>query len=151
DTNVFNNADSENPQKDFTVTVTPQTQVWVRAARTWIASTIKEDIVYYKKFSSERSADNSYLVGWLVPLTRITFSVSGNWVSTRDRPGFEIDTRAHRNESAVGGTVEIQGLSKTYFGFQGERREIKFDTGTEYLGTDLHTELSRIDSVGTAT
>ena len=102
DTNVFDVPASEGPQQDFTLTLTPQTDMWVRMGRTWITSTIKEDIVWYDKFASQRSVGDNYLVGWKVPLNRLTFSVRGNYVNTSDRPGYEIDLRSKRTEITYG-------------------------------------------------
>ena len=53
-------------QKDFTVTVTPATDLWLRFGRTWINGNIKEDIVYYQKYASERSANSTYKVSWVI-------------------------------------------------------------------------------------
>src|SRR5215210_7028824 len=57
DTNVFNEADQDTPQSDFTMTVTPSTDVWLRMGRTWLTGNIREDLVWYKEFVSERSAN----------------------------------------------------------------------------------------------
>ena len=35
DTNIFNESDADQPKRDFTLTVTPQTDVWLRMGRTW--------------------------------------------------------------------------------------------------------------------
>src|SRR5712691_6051352 len=90
DTNVFYEPDQLAPKRDFTMTVTPATDLWLRLGRTWLTGNIKEDLVYYNKYASERSANGHYTVGWLVPLNRLTGKVGADYVSTRDRPGFEI-------------------------------------------------------------
>jgi hypothetical protein len=143
DTNVFNEADDANPKKDFTITVTPQTALWMRLGRTWINGSLTEDIVWFKKYSSERSANTHAGVTWLVPLTRVSFAVGGDWVSTRERPGFEIDARSRHDEGAVNGAVELRALSKTFFGVKAERRKITFDQNEIFLGTDLRDALTR--------
>ena len=40
DTNVFNQADADQPQSDFTMTFSPTTDVWLRMGRTWITGTV---------------------------------------------------------------------------------------------------------------
>jgi hypothetical protein len=148
DTNVFNEEDSTTPESDFTLTVTPKTDVFMRVGRTWLTGAIIEDLVWYKKFSSERSANNNYAATWLVPLTRIAFAVGGNWVSTRERPGFEIDARSQRTERAGNAGIELRALSKTFMGVKGEQRKIEFDRAALFLGNNLHEELTRTITTG---
>ena len=98
DTNIFNEPDQLAPKRDFTMTVTPATDLWLRFGRTWLTGNIKEDLVYYNKYASERSANSHFTAGWLVPLNRLTVKVGTDYLSTRDRPGFEIDARSQRKE-----------------------------------------------------
>jgi hypothetical protein len=142
DTNVFNEADDQSPKKDFTVTVTPKTDLWLPAGRTWLNGSITEDIVWYKKYSSERSANTRVSGQWVVPLTRVSFTVGADHVNTHERPGFEIDTRVPRTENGVNGAAEIRVLSKTRFGVRADRRTRGFDEDAVFLGTNLHEELN---------
>src|SRR5207245_888378 len=98
DTNVFNEPDQRTPKRDFTLTVTPQTDLWLRMGRSWVTGHVKEDLVWYKEFASERSANNSVTVGWLLPLNRLLLNADTAYLRTRDRPGYEIDARSERNE-----------------------------------------------------
>ena len=143
DTNVFNEADPDVPKRDFTLTITPQVELWLPMGRTWLAGNVKGELVWYQKYSSERSSNNNYTVGWLIPLNRLSFSVGGNRLTTRERPGFEIDARAQRNEIDVNGAVEVRALSNTFFGVRAERGKVDFDQNAVFLGTNLHDELNR--------
>jgi hypothetical protein len=143
DTNVFNEPDYADPDKDFTITFTPAADLWMRMGRSWIVGNVKEDLVWYNEFDSERSANGNFTASLLVPFNRLTAAVGGNWVDTRERPGFEIDTRAGRTEHAYNGILEIRALSKTFFGVRGEHRSIEFDEGDTYQGSELSTELNR--------
>jgi hypothetical protein len=143
DTNVFNDADDAHPQSDFTVTISPKTDLWIRLGRTWVQGVINEDIVWYKKFADQRSANSEYKVNWIVPLTRVAFSVGGDGVNAKERPGFEIDLRSQRSEKAFNGAMEIRALSKTFFGVHAEHRHISFDQGDVFLGANLNNELTR--------
>ena len=151
DTNVFNEADQLAPKQDFTVTVTPATDLWLRFGRTWLNGTIKEDLVYYNKYASERSANNSYKIGWLVPLNRLTLNAGADYLNTRERPGFEIDARSQRNELAYNGAVEIRALSKTFFGVRGEHRKVNYDKAAVFLNSNLQFELNRTMTTGALT
>lgn len=143
DNNVFNSPDQLAPQSDFTMTVTPAADWWVRFGRTWFAGNFKEDLVWYQDFVNQRSANSNFTANWLVPLNRISFSVGGNWINTKERPGFEIDARARRLEDAGNGVVEIRALSKTFFGARAERRHVDYQQDETFLGNNLRFELNR--------
>ena len=143
DQNVFNQPADQNPQQDFTLTVTPATDLWLRLGPTWVTGRINEDIVWYQKFTTERAANNTYTVGWKVPLNRLNLSVNASRASVRDRPGFEIDARSQRNETSYDGKVEVRALSKTFFGVTGSRGTTDFDKADVFLNSNLQFELNR--------
>jgi hypothetical protein len=151
DTNVFNNAESDTPQEDFTLTFTPAARLWMGVGPTWFSGGITEDLVWYKKFSDERSANTSYSLGWMVPLSRMTLTVGGNWTATRERPGFEIDARAARSEHAYTAGIELRAFSRTFIGAQAARRMVDFDEDAVFLGTNLRDELNRAQTAASAT
>jgi hypothetical protein len=143
DTNVFNEPDAEGPESDLTLTLTPSAEVWLPMGPTWVFGTIREDIVWFKEFVSERSLNNLLRAGWLVPLNRLTFDVATGWTHTRERPGYEIDARAERHERDLTGSAELRAFPQTRFGVRGERRRIAFEEGETFMGVDLREELSR--------
>jgi hypothetical protein len=151
DTNVFNESDQTLPKRDFTLTVTPQTDLWLRMGRSWVIGNVREDIVWYQKFASERGTNNSYKLGWLVPLNRLTLSANGAYLKTRERPGFEIDARSQRREIAYDGSVEIKALSKTFVGIKGGRRKTDFDSVATFAGTNLRIALNRMTTTEAVT
>src|SRR5438093_134430 len=77
DTNVFNEPPEAGPKRDFTISFEPKTDWWLRMGRTWFLGNVAEGLVYYNKYSSERSVNGSYKAGWLVPLTRVSFQIDG--------------------------------------------------------------------------
>ena len=147
DDNVFNTAGDRT--SDYTVTVTPKTDLWVRFGPSWLTANIREDIVYYQKSASERSANNGYSLTWSIPLSRVTFTPTGTYLSTRDRPGFEIDTRAQRAEISYGVQAEVKTFSKTTLAFTLGRQQILFDPNATYLNTSLRDELNRVGTTAT--
>jgi|SRR6185369_2905178 len=143
DTNVFNEATQDSPKQDFTLTVTPATDVWLRMGRSWLSGSVHEDLVYYQKYENQRSANSLYKVSWIIPLTRVSFNPAAAYTNTRERPGFEVDTRARRSELTVGGTVEIRTFSKTFVAVRADRQSVDFDQTAEFLGTNLRDQLNR--------
>jgi hypothetical protein len=146
---VFNEDESQSPDEDFTLTLTPAANFWLQFGPTWLNGAVKEDLIWYKKFSSERAANTNYVAGWTVPLSRITLAVEGTWKKAMERPGFEIDLRANRFERGLNGSMEVRALAKTFFGVRAVRRTIDFDEGESFLGTNLRDELNRTETVET--
>jgi len=143
DDNVFNEADSASPQSDFTLTLTPATDVWLRFGSTWLNGAVREDLVYYHEFASERSANTNLRLNWTLPFNRLILNPGVAYLHTRERPGFEIDTRSQRNELDYNGTVELRVGSKTHLGARFDQRVTEFDQDATYQGTSLQDELNR--------
>lgn len=143
DTNVFNEADADRPESDFTMTFTPTTNLWLRMGRTWISGTINVDWVYYRRFTSERSANSNYRVGVSRTFNRLALKGGASRLSTRDRPGFEIDARSQRMETAFDGEVEMRTLSKTYVSARARRQRVEFDQAAVFREASLGRELNR--------
>ena len=143
DTNVFNDSLDATPKRDFTVTASPRTDLWLRLGRTWFSGAISEDIVWYQTYASERSANSSYALAWKAPLNRVVLSTGATWVKTRARPGFEIDARVQRNEPAYTAAVEVRGFAKTFIGVRGRWTRVSFDDSAIFQGRSLSAELDR--------
>lgn len=143
DTNVFDVPDDAGPQKDFTATIEPQTALWLPVGRTWVNGHIREDIVWFEKFASERSVNGVYDVNWVAPLTRVAFQAGAEYVNTHERPGYEIDARTGRAEKDVNAALEFRTFAKTFLGARFDRRTIGFDDSAEFLGVNLRNELHR--------
>src|SRR5262245_56596626 len=143
DTNVFNEPNDANPKSDFTFTVTPSIDIWLRIGRSWLQTTVREDLVWYQEFDSERSANTSYIMNWRMYLNRLHVIVTPDYLNTRERPGFEIDARSQRVEYGAKGEVEVRALAKTFFAVNGSWRKIDFDQDSFYLGTSLAFQLNR--------
>jgi len=143
DTNVFNAADADRPESDFTMTFTPTTDWWLRMGRTWLNGRVDVDWVYYRRLASERSANSEYLVGISRTFNRLSLMAGTKHLNTRDRPGFEIDARSRRVETDVEGGVEMRVLAKTHAGVKALRRRVAFDKDAVFRDVHLALELDR--------
>jgi hypothetical protein len=146
DRNVFNDPADKAPKQDFALTVTPLSDFWLHLGTTWVTASLTESINWYQKYASERSANNTYKLGWRVPGPYLSFRVDGAYISARDRPGFEIDTRAARKETLFSAATDIHALSKSSIGLTASRQQTRFAADAEYLTTKLQTSLNRIDT-----
>lgn len=146
DTNVFNQADADQPQSDFTMTFSPATDAWLRMGRTWISGTIQIDWVYYNEFASERAANSSFRVGVDRTFNRLAVKANARRLNTRDRPGWEIDARSQRYETAYDGEATVRVLPKTNVGATAWRRRTEFDEEEFFRAASLAEELNRTTS-----
>jgi hypothetical protein len=143
DTNVFNDPLNLTPKRDFTFDLLPKTELWLRMGRTWLFGTVAEEIIWFQKYTTERSVNGTYSIGWKAPLNRLVLTTSATQVSTRSRPGFEIDVRAHRQEPVFAGSVEVRGFAKTFLGVRGSWTRVNFDDDAMFRGTSLEEQLGR--------
>jgi hypothetical protein len=146
DTNVFNRADVDQPQSDFTMTFSPTTDVWLRMGRTWITGTVDVDWTYYNKFASERAANSAFRIGVDRTFNRLAVKGNARRLSTRDRPGYEIDARSQRFETQYDGEATLRVLSKTRMGATAFSRRTQFDEAAFFLEANLSRELDRTSS-----
>jgi len=151
DQNVFNDPPDRQPKEDFTATVTPKIDLWMHMGRSWLSGSIDEEFVWFETYSSERSANNRYTVGWRLPASWFNVNLTAKFAKVRDRPGYEIDLRAARKEFTYTGLVEGRIMSKTFFGVRGVRETIDFDD-TATLGTLLlRDQLNHVTTSGALT
>jgi len=148
DDNVFNVSDANHPQSDFTTTITPGTDLWLRVGRAQLTASIKEDLVYYRQFATERSVNGYYKLGAVVPWNRLSWNAGVDYSSARDRPGFEIDARSQHTEANVHGGVEFRAFGKTLLAAALRRTTVAFGQDAEFMGANLNHELSRVVTAG---
>jgi len=145
DTNVFNQPAGQE-QEDFTFTLSPRSDVWMKVGPTWLSGNIREDLVWYQTFDTERSANTSATINWIVPLNRLRFSVGTGYLWARERPSYEIDARVPRVEAQVTGAMELRAFSRTYFGVQASRRRVDYQDDASLLDTALQVALNRVST-----
>lgn len=151
DTNIFNDADEQNPKRDVAMAVVPQSDFWMRFGRTWLTGNARQDLLWFRDYRDERSANAQYRAGWLVPLTRVSLLIDGAWLRAKERPGLEIDARAERREGAASGALEVRALSRTLLGGRLERRDIRFASTAVFGGQRLQEQLNRVRTTAAAT
>jgi hypothetical protein len=151
DTNVFNDPLNVTPKKDFTFDLSPKAELWLRMGRTWIFGSVAEEIIWYQKYTSERSVNSTYSIGWKAPLNRVVLTTSATRMNTKARPGFEIDVRAQRVEPLYAGSIEVRGFAKTFLGVRGSWNQVRFDDDAVFNGSSLAQQLDRTVRVAAIT
>jgi hypothetical protein len=146
DSNVFN--DAEHAQEDFTATVVPRLVARVRGGRMILSYGSAADMVYFKKFTSERSVNASTDIRLDADLGRVQPYASIGWVATKERLNAEIDVRTPRSQRALAGGLRVLMASRTALLVSGRRFALDFDEGALFRGVDLSRTLnSHADSV----
>lgn len=141
DTNVFNEA--TNLKEDTTSVLRPQVDWYMRAGRAGLSGKSTAEFVYFRRYAGERSTntDNSARLEirsrWFTPF------VSGSFLNSRERPGYEIDVRSRRLETTVSVGGDVRVSSATTAGLSARRSRIDFDVDAFFLGTSLRNTLNR--------
>jgi hypothetical protein len=141
DTNVFNSNDNE--QRDFTFTLTPGTQMWLRTGKGLLSVDGEAPLVYFKDFENERSVNSSATALYEVRFNRVRPYVSAATTNTRQRPGYEIDVRARHYETEFHAGTDLRTGSKGLLRVDLRRADVSFAGDAVFAGRPLNQELNR--------
>lgn len=139
DSNIFN--DASDPRSDFTTTVTPRVLARLRRGRTLLTGSIASGLVYYQKYSDERSIDYAtdgrvdVDLGWFRPYA------SAQRLDTRERLNAELDIRAPRVSTNLAAGAHILATPLLGFTFDAKHVGVTFDPGTTFEGVELSNTL----------
>ena len=118
DTNVFNAAGER--QQDFTFSLSPHVDTWLPfGRRTLLETSVTAGIDYYQKFESERSFNPNVRSRFSVFWNRLTLFGGGHYLSTRERPSFEIDVRSRRVVDGLLAGAELEVFRKLFIEVSG--------------------------------
>jgi hypothetical protein len=143
DNNVFNVYGDEQ-QSDFTFTLAPKIELAVPIAKRALLQAIPAaDLVWYSKYSGERSLDPQVDVRGQLFLNRITLFGDGGYLNTRQRPNQEIDVRARRVEQSAAAGVEVALTPEISVRVAAHGERTRYDATAEYDNTSLQRTLNR--------
>ena len=129
DDNVFN--DAENPRRDTTAALGPATNFWVKAGRSRLSGKASSQYLYFKDYENQRGWNTNDEGRWEMPFSRITPFVTGAYINTRERPGYEIDARVRQATKTAGLGVSLRVSGKTEVRVDTKRSRIAFDERSE--------------------
>jgi len=143
DTNVFN--ESEDPKSDFTTTVSVPIDWWLRMGRARLHGVDTFEGVYFAKYTNQGGFNQKHELTFLLPLNRLRPYVGGSYLSTNDRPGYEINARIRHTENAANAGVVVRVTAKVDLDVSGRQTTYRYeddpDAGTLYAETlDRRTE-----------
>jgi len=148
DTNVFN--EWENPKTDFTLTLTPQTDAWLRFGPARVKVHASIGYVYFADNYKERSWNTDDSIRFEVPLIHFRPYAGYSYLYIRDRPGFEVDARVRRTENAMLAGLDLPLTRKTTVGGAFRRTKTDYAQGATFNGNYLRDTFNRTTDVYTA-
>jgi hypothetical protein len=142
DSNVFNKSVDDNPQGDYTATLSPSVQLWLRLAHLRLNGRGQADFYYFKELTALRAIDTDSAARVDFPLNRLTPFLEGNITNTRHRQNLEIDAIARRRTDGAKAGAELRLTEKISVGAYALRSLVEYEPNALYLGTDLGRELN---------
>src|SRR5207253_3003321 len=133
----------DNPKKGTTASVGPAVDWWMRAGRSRLSAKSSGQYLYFKEYENERAWNTTNEGRWEIPLGRITPFLTGTYTNTRDRPGYEIDSRDRMLTKGFGAGADIALSAKTLVTIGAHRSRTAFDQQDTFLGTTLAHALDR--------
>jgi hypothetical protein len=140
DSNVFN--ETVDPKSSFTTTAGAPIDWWLRFGRARLHGIDYFEGVYFASYPEQGGFNQRHDLTLLVPLNRIRPYVGGYYLSTNERPGYEIDVRLRREETELNGGVIVRLTSKLDLDVSGRQTTYSYDD-EEYAGTPYSARLNR--------
>jgi hypothetical protein len=129
DSNVFN--ETEDPKSSFTATAGAPIDWWLRFGRGRLHGVDYFEGVYFANYSSQSSFNQRHDLTLLVPLNRVKPYIGGSYLSTNERPGYEINERIRRTETGVNGGIVVRLLSTLDLDLMGRETTYRYDEGEQ--------------------
>jgi hypothetical protein len=146
DDNVFYQA--QDPKSDFTFTVAPTLNLAVPVAhRALFTVSGAADLVYFAKYDSERSVDPEVTGRAETYLNHLTLYAEDSYISSRQRPNYDIDLRSRRTDNLASGGLIWHFTPKLSVEGNGRRRTLRYDADAFFDGNSLRDSLNH-DSTG---
>lgn len=145
DNNVYYQHEDNDPVSDFTITFSPEAQVYL-LFRDYLILSLEEnpEYVYYFEQKRERRWNNTFSPEFKY-LFLDRFVISGKYLHSnrRRRASSEFDVRANEIVNSASGRIFYETARKTSFGISGFTRKINYEDtalpGEEiYLSRDLN-------------
>ncbi len=143
DTNIFNEVEGQDPKSDWTFSVGPASDFWLRTGKGRLSGRAAATYDWFATYGGQRSLGTRNDARFQLEFTRVRPYVGGSYLSMRDRPGHEIDVRVRHSEDGVNGGVELTVSKRTTFGVGWERRRTRFDADARIGASWLSGLLNR--------
>lgn len=140
DSNVFN--EPENPKTDFTATVAAPVDWWFRFGHGRLHGVDTFEGVYFAKYSDQSGFNQRHEITLSALLNRLQPYIRGLYLSTNDRPGYEINARVRHTETAAGLGVIVPFSSRLNLDLNARGATYRYED-EDFEGRPYSTTLDR--------
>jgi Putative beta-barrel porin 2 len=141
DTNVFN--ESTNPKQDTIGAIGPAANLWMHMGPSLFTGKASVEYLYFDRYESQRAWNQSHRLKWEVPLGRFIPFAIGDYANTKNRTGYEIDSRVRQKDQRVGLGTEMELSGQWRLIMAATRSLLAYDRHESLLAEDLSTSLDR--------
>jgi hypothetical protein len=127
DTNVFNAETGE--ERDFTMTIMPTADAWLRVGRLHLSSTTGLEWNYFQSATEQRAFNLNERARLDLDLVRVAPYVTGVYERTRRRPTLEIDERVQQLTTGGGGGVALRLGPRLDVDLEARLEDLSYDEG----------------------
>lgn len=141
DNNVFNSAGD--PKADTTAAVGPVVNLWLKTGPARLSGTVGGQYLYFKTYENQRAWNTVDTARWELSRGRIRPFVTGTFSNTKDRPGFEIDSRVRQKQRvwSAGTNISLGGRSTLLL--EGGQTHLNYDQTQQNFGVNVAQTLDR--------
>lgn len=141
ETNVFNSPD--NPQEEFIFTPAGTINWWLRVGRARLVGVDEVSYSWFQKFPEQGGFNQSHSLTFEVPLARVKPYLTGAYLDTNDRVGYEIDARARHTETTARGGVVTRLTAKTGVDIYARYTRFRYTGDETFLDSTLAEQFNR--------
>lgn len=141
DNNVFNEVDD--PKRDTTAAVGPGVALWLKLGKGRFSGKTAGQYLYFKEYANQRAWNTNSDALLELPTAHLAPFIGGAYINSRERPGFEIDSRSRRRDQTLTLGTSVRFSPKTTLIISGSRAQLRYDQSETFLGSDLSTALDR--------
>jgi hypothetical protein len=142
DNNVYNRESNNDPKGDFTTTLSPSVEAWLRLPHARLNGRSEFDFYYFKELTDLRGLDTDTSARLDLPLNRFTPFFAGTLTDTRHRQNLEIDAITRRRNEGLTAGANLRMTAKVSFDVYVLRSKVAYQLNSLYLATDLARELN---------
>lgn len=141
DNNVFNSAGD--PKADTTAAVGPVVNLWLKTGPARLSAVAGGQYLYFKTYGNQRAWNTADTLRWELTRGRLRPFVTGAFSNTKDRPGFEIDSRVRQKQQVwtAGANLSIGGRSTLLL--EGGQTHLNYDQSQQNFGVNVAQTLDR--------
>ena len=139
DSNVFND---DREERDLTATVSAQVASVMLVGPMRVTGELTTDYVWFQKVRSERSVNNDVGLRLEGFFDRLHPWILGEFIRTRERAGFEIDSRALRRAPTVTAGMDWVVGSRTSLTVTGRFGRTEYADSERFSGANLAEQLN---------